>query len=47
MDLENLDLVDVDKEMAADETSQSMAPEGDVPESAPAPPIANDVAVDA
>ena len=35
MDLENLDLEEVDKEMAADEASQSLAPEGDALESAP------------
>ena len=46
-DLENLDLKDVDKEMAADEASQSAAPEGVVPKSAPAPPAADDVVVDA
>ena len=47
VDLENLDLMDNEKEMAANEASQSVAPEGDVPESALVPPIANDVAVDA
>ena len=35
VDLENLDLEVVDKEMAAYEASQSLAPEGDAPESAP------------
>ena len=35
VDLENLDLEEVDKEMAADEASQSLAPEGDALESAP------------
>ena len=31
MDLENLDLEDVNKEMATDKASQSVAPEGDAP----------------
>ena len=47
MDLENLDLEDVDKEMAANEASQSVALEGDAPESALAPPANDDVAADA
>ena len=34
VDLENLDLEEVDKEMAVDESSQSTAPEGDALESA-------------
>ena len=46
-DLENLDLEDVDREMAANETSQPMAPKGDAPESASAPPTSDDVAADA
>ena len=33
--LEILDLEEVDKEMATDEASQSLAPKGDAPESAP------------
>ena len=35
VDLENLDLEEVDKEMAADEASQSLALEGDAFKSAP------------
>ena len=35
VDLENLDLEEVDKEMAADEASQSLALEGDALKSAP------------
>ena len=35
VDLENLDLEEVDKEMAADEASQSSVPGGDAPEGAP------------
>ena len=35
VDLENLVLEKVDKEMATGEASQSTAPEGDTPESAP------------
>ena len=38
MDLENLDLEEVDKEMAADEASQSSTLEDDAPENAPMPP---------
>ena len=45
-DLENFDLEDVNKEMAADEASQSTSPEGDDPESAPPPPADDNVAVD-
>ena len=33
--------------MATDEASQSVAPEGDAPESAPLPPTNDDVATDA
>ena len=44
VDLGNLDLEEVDKEMVADKASQSTAPEGDALESAPA---SGDVAVDA
>ena len=47
VDLENLDLEEVDKEMATDEASQFVAPEGDAPESAPLPPTNDDVATDA
>ena len=46
-DLENLDLEDVDKEMAADEASQSTALEGDDPGSAPPRPADDNVAADA
>ena len=35
VDLENLDLEEVDKEMAIDEATQSSAPKGNTPESAP------------
>ena len=44
VDLENLDLEEVDKEMAADEASHSMAPDGDALESA-LPPLTGDDAV--
>ena len=44
MDLENLDLEEVDKEMAIDKASQSTAFEGDALESAPPPPIGDDIA---
>ena len=47
MDLENLNLKEVDKEMAADEASQSTGPEGDTPESAPPPPANYNPAIDA
>ena len=33
--------------MAADKASQSTAPEGDAPESAPLPPVGDDATVDA
>ena len=42
VDLENLDLEEVDKEMATDKASQSTALEGDAPENAPLPPLAGD-----
>ena len=42
VDFENLDLEEVDKEMASDEASQSIAP-GD----APLPPAGDDIATDA
>ena len=32
VDLENLDLEEVDKEMTIDKAAQSLAPEGDTPE---------------
>ena len=38
VDLENLDLEEVDKKMAVDEASQSIASKGDAPENAPSPP---------
>ena len=41
VDLENLDLEEVDKEMATNKASQSTAPEGDTSESAP-PLLADD-----
>ena len=44
MDLENLDLEEVDKEMAINEAAQSLALEGDTSESAPA---GDDAATDA
>ena len=47
MDLENLDLEEVDKEMVADDASQSTAPVGDAPENAPLPPPDDDPAIDA
>ena len=47
VDLENLDLKDIDREMAANETSQPVALEGDAPESVFAPPTGDDVAADA
>ena len=47
VDLENLDLEEVDKEMGADEASQSTTLVGDAPESTPLPPLEDDLAVDA
>ena len=47
VDLENLDLEEVDKEMAGDEASQSTALEGDAPESALLPPTGGDAVTDA
>ncbi|KAK9997457.1 hypothetical protein SO802_022143 [Lithocarpus litseifolius] len=41
VDMENLDLEEVDREMTADKVSQSTAPKGDAPETTLAPP-AND-----
>ena len=41
VDLENLALEEVDKEMATDEASNSIAPNGDAPESA-FPPLTGD-----
>ena len=42
VDMENLDLKEVDREMAADEASQSTTPTGDVPEDTPLPPFTGD-----
>ena len=39
VDFENLDLEEVDKEMAVDEASLSSTPEDDAPENAPMPPL--------
>ena len=47
VDLENLDLKEVDKEMAADEASQSTTPKGDAPRVAPPPSAGDDAVVDA
>ena len=46
VDLKNLNLEEVDREMAADEASQPAALEGDAPETALAPPADDDVAND-
>ncbi|KAL0015932.1 hypothetical protein SO802_003001 [Lithocarpus litseifolius] len=42
VDLDSLDLEEVDKEMIADETSHSLAPEGDAPKSALPPSVGDD-----
>ena len=42
VDFENLDLEEVDKEMAADKASQFAAPEGDTPRDALPPPAGDD-----
>ena len=47
MDLENLDLEEVDKEMAADEAFQSTTLKGDASESAPLPPVDDNAATNA
>ena len=47
VDFENLDLKEVDKEMAVDEAFQSTAPEGDAPGDAPSPPAGDDTATNA
>ena len=47
VDLENLDLEEVEKEMATNEASQSVALEGDASKSAPLPLADDDVATDA
>ena len=47
VDLENLDLEEVNKEMAADEASNSTTHDGDAPESALPPPIGDDAVANA
>ena len=47
VDLENLGLEKVDKEMAANKVSHSTAPEGDVPEDTSSPSTGDDVAANA
>ena len=47
VDLENLDLKEVNKEMVVDEAFQSMAPEGDAFESTSLPLTDGDSALDA
>ena len=47
VDFENLDLKEVDKEMAVDEAFQSTAPKGDAPWDAPLPPAGDDTATNA
>ena len=47
VDLENLDLEEVDKEMAVDEASQSTTLEGDALESALSPPASDDAVTNA
>ena len=47
VDLENLDLEEVNKEMAADEASNSTTHDGDALESALPPPIGDDAVVNA
>ena len=42
MDFENLDLEEVDKEMAVDKASQFATLEGDAPRDAPPPPAGDD-----
>ena len=46
VDMENLDLEEVDREMAADKASQSTASEGNAPKTTPMPPTNDDVAND-
>ena len=43
VDLENLDLKEVDKEMAVDEASNSTAPDGNALKSALPPPTVDDI----
>ncbi|KAK9993612.1 hypothetical protein SO802_023315 [Lithocarpus litseifolius] len=47
VDMENLDLEEVDREMTADEVSQPTALEGDAPETSPVPLTTNETAPDA
>ena len=47
VDMENLDLEEVDREMATDKASQFTALEGDAPETTPAPSANDDMANDA
>ena len=47
VDLENLDLKEVDKEMAANKASQSTAPEGDALRDTPSPSASDDAATNA
>ena len=47
VDLENLDLEEVNKEMAADKASNSMTHDGDASESALPPPIGDDAVANA
>ena len=47
MDLKNLELEEVDKEMVVDEASQSKTPKGDAPRDAPLPLAGDNVAADA
>lgn len=46
VDMENLNLEEVDREMASDKASQSTAPEGDAPGTTPVPLTNDDVAND-
>ena len=47
VDLENLDLEEVDTEMAANKASNSTTPDGDAPESALPPPTGDDAVANA
>ena len=47
VNLENLDLEEVDKEMAIDEAPYSTTPDGDAPESALPPPTGDDAITNA
>ncbi|KAL0006999.1 hypothetical protein SO802_008501 [Lithocarpus litseifolius] len=47
VDMENLDLEEVDREMTTDEVSQPTALEGDAPETAPVLPPTDEAAPDA